>query len=87
VPEPSASSGGFDLPQQRRLVDEVDEGPLTVDFDDRKPFPVLRFELGVAGDFDDLVLDPEAGELLLRPVAEAAAASREDDDPRDRARA
>jgi hypothetical protein len=77
----------LDLPQQRSLVDEVDEGALPVDFDHRKPFPVPGLELGDAGDVDDLVLDREPGQLLLRAVAEPAAPRREQDDPTDRARA
>src|SRR5258708_361525 len=76
-----------ELPQKRRLVDVVDEGPLAVDLEYRQPLPVARLELLVARDVDRVVFDAEAVELRPRPLAEAAAVPVEERDPRDRARA
>jgi hypothetical protein len=86
VPERLESTGGVQFPQQCSLVEVVDKGPFAVDLDHREPFPVAPLELRIRGDVDDLVLDPEAGELLFRAFAEAAALRDVDDDPRDRAR-
>jgi hypothetical protein len=67
-------------------MDEVREGPLAVDLDDRDRGAVLGLELRVAADVDarevacaDLVDDGE------RRLAEVAALGVVDDDPTDRA--
>jgi len=73
--------------QQRSLVEVVDEGTLAVDLEDGQPLAVPRLELWIAGDIDELVLDPEPCELLLGAVAEAAVLRGEEDDLTDRDRA
>jgi hypothetical protein len=75
------------FPEQRRLVEVVHEGALPVDLQDGEPLAVPRLELGVAGDVDDVVLQFQPRQLCLGAVAEAAVACREQDEPRDRARA
>jgi hypothetical protein len=60
VREPSAPSS-CNLSPQRGRVDEVHEGPLAVDLDDRQPLAVPRFERVVARDVDLDEAVPELG--------------------------
>jgi hypothetical protein len=67
-----------------RLVDVVDERPLTVDLHHREPGAVARLQQLVAGDVDLLVVEPElaleARDALARAVAERAALRVEERD-------
>jgi hypothetical protein len=76
-----------ELPDERGLVDVVDEGTLAVDLDDRQPFAVAPLELVVAGDVDRVIGDAEPVELPAGALAQRAAAADVEDDARDRARA
>ena len=87
MPEPLRSSGGLDFPQQRGLVDEIDEGAFPVDLHHWKPLPVASLEIRDPRDVHNLVPDPEPAELLLGPIAQPAALGGIEDDPRDTARA
>ena len=75
------------LPEQRRLVDVVDERPLTVDLDDRQPLPVARLQGLVARDVHRVVLEAETIELRTSTLTEAAPLTVEEPNARDRARA
>ena len=87
MPKGRESAGRFQPAAERSLVQVVDEGPPTVDFQHGKPFAVARLQLGIAGDVDEFVRVAEARELLLGAVAEAAALRGEEDEARDRGRA
>jgi hypothetical protein len=50
-----------DLAPESVRLDVVDEGPLAVDLDDRKPLAVASLELRVAVDPDLLQLERELG--------------------------
>jgi hypothetical protein len=71
-------------------LDVVDEGPNTVDLDDRQPLAIARLELCVAGDVHLLELEAQllAQRRQLRPRALAEVASLRviEDDPRVRDR-
>ena len=70
---------------QRVGVDEVRERRLAVDLDDGQQLPVARLERRLAGDVDDIELDPRVAADLLqnleRAYAEAAAGSGVERDP------
>jgi hypothetical protein len=72
-------------------VDVVDEGPLAVDLYNGKPLPVARLQRGIAVDLDLLELERQLlanlGDDPPRPLAQVAALSVVEDDPRDRCRA
>ena len=53
--------------------DEVDEGSLAVDLDDREPFPVAGLEFRIAGDVD--LLEGDAARLEDSPCALAEVAA------------
>jgi hypothetical protein len=59
------------LATERVGLDVVDERALSIDLDDRQPFPVARLELRVAADVDLLEREPELLPQLpnLRPGA------------------
>ncbi len=48
-----------DLPAERFRLDEVREGTLAVDLNDRDPLAIAAFELGVAADVHLLQLEAE----------------------------
>jgi hypothetical protein len=83
--EPSGAHCAEPAPQ-RLGVDEVRERPLTVDLDDGDLLPVPGLELRVAGDVDDVELEPELGtdarDDLERALAQRAVRGGvEPDDP------
>jgi hypothetical protein len=82
VPKGPGSAGRLQFPQQSSLVEVVDERALAIDLQHGQPFAIPRLELGIARDVDELVLDTEARELLLRAVAETAVPRSEEDDAR-----
>jgi hypothetical protein len=67
---------------QRGRIDEVDEGPLAVELDDRQPLPIPGLELRVAADVD--LVERLAGRCqdVSSLLAERAAGSVIEDDPR-----
>jgi hypothetical protein len=87
VPKGSESAGRLQLPQQRSLIEVVDERPLAIDLEHGQPFAVARLELGIAGDVDQVVLDAEPRKLVPRALTQPATRGGEEDDPRDRGRA
>jgi hypothetical protein len=74
-----------DSTPERIDVDEVRERLLSVDLDDRQQLPVTRLELRVTGDVHlfevELDIGPDRRERRPRPLAEAAARRRVEDDP------
>ena len=82
--EPSAA--GAEPPAKPVRVDEVREGALSVDLDDREQLAEAGLELRVAGDVDDLELERELGsdsvDDLERSLAERAAVRGVDPDDR-----
>ena len=73
-----------EAPPQRFGVNEVGEGALAVDLDDRKPLSVASLELGVARDVDLLELERLVGTRRIqdppRRRAEMAAGRVVEDD-------
>src|SRR2546428_13965148 len=63
VPEGSGSTGRLQLAQQRCLVDVVDEGALSVDFDHGQPLAIPGLERRVACDVDPLMNHAEPCQL------------------------
>jgi hypothetical protein len=86
VREPSALSL-CNLAPQRRRIDEVHEGTLAVDLDDREPLSIPRFERCVACDVDLVEARSELGsQHAARLLAQMATLGVEEDDARDRSR-
>jgi hypothetical protein len=75
-----------DPPPERIDVDEVREGLLAVDLDDRQQLPVPRLQLRVARDVHLLEIEldvlPDRSERRPRPLAEAARLRRVENDLR-----
>src|SRR5204863_6475257 len=73
---------------QGRHVDVVDERPLAVHFDDRKPFAVAPLELLVAGDVDLVEFESElvakGRHLRARALAQVAPGRMKQPDASDR---
>jgi hypothetical protein len=71
-------------------VDVIDESALAVDLYHRQPFPVARFQLGVAGDLDLLELErdllPNLGDDRPGALTEVAALRVVEDDLTDKCR-
>jgi hypothetical protein len=71
-------------------VDEVDEGSLAVDFDDREPLSVLGLQLVVPADVDFLQLEGQLRAGLFEdragPLAEVTARRVVERDLRDKCR-
>jgi hypothetical protein len=63
-------------------IDEIDEGALSVDLDDRQPLAVGGLEPRVAGDVHLLERLAALGEDGARPLAEVAADRAEENDSR-----
>ena len=85
-PRQEPSAAGFQPLPQRLRLDEVGEGALAVDLDDRDRLAVGGLELGDAGDVDPLeVAGADLLDDLERPLAEVAAVGEEERDSRDRA--
>jgi hypothetical protein len=63
-------------------IDEVDEGPATVDFDHGKPLAVCGLELRVTGDVDLLERLAALRQDSARPLAEVASLRVVEDDAR-----
>jgi hypothetical protein len=68
--------------QQRHGVDEVDECPLAADLDHGEPFPILGLELRVAADVDLVERLAARRQNVPSLLAERAAWSAIEDDPR-----
>ncbi len=77
----------FELPEQRGLIDVVDERPLAVDLDHRQPFSITRLQGLVSRDVHRVVFDAKTIQLRTRTLAEAAPLPMEEREPRDTARA
>jgi hypothetical protein len=71
-----------DFAPKSSRIDEVDEGPPTVDLDHGKPFPVPGFELRVTGDVDLVERLAALHEDGARPLAEVASLRVVEDDAR-----
>ena len=89
--EPSGLTLCTDPAEERRGIEVVDEGPLAVDLDDRKPLAVPLLELLVTADIDlaelEVVLAPKLCERAPGTLAEVAVLGVVEDDARSRDRA
>jgi len=77
-----ASCSAFQPSPEGICIDEVDEGPLAVDFNDWEPLPVSRLELRVAANVDFVEGLAARCQDASSLVAERTARRVVEDDPR-----